>query len=330
MSKIAIIGAGAWGTTLAILLSQGSHEISIWSYEKEVADTFQTTRENKKYLPGFPLNQKIHILNGLKESIAGSDFVIFAVPTQHLRNIIKEAAHFINKGMAIVSVSKGIEISTLKLPSQIIAEHIKNNIVVLSGPNLSKEIASGLPAATVAASKDVKLAKRVQNLFSSCKTFRVYTSPDPIGAEIGGALKNVIAIAAGALDGMELGDNAKSALIIRGIAEITKLGVKMGAKSETLSGLSSLGDLITTCQSGLSRNHTVGFRLAKGETLAGIEASLGQVAEGITTSKAVKALCGKYKVEMPICNEIYKVLFENKNVDTAVLDLMSRPLKPEI
>jgi len=326
LKKVSVIGAGAWGTTLGILLGQNGHEVSIWSYEKEVVEQSKLFRENKKYLEGFPLSSNIEITDDIKKSISKANLILFVVPTQHLRQVIKSIASDIKKETLILSASKGFEISTLKRPTEIISEFIKNELSVISGPNLAKEIAKGLPAASVIASKN---AAEIQTYFKECKTFRVYTSLDVVGVESGGALKNVIAIAAGAIDGASLGDNAKAALVIRGISEISRLGVAMGAKIETFSGLSGLGDLITTCASDLSRNHKVGYSLAKGEKIEQTLAKSKDVAEGVPTTKAAIALAKKYKVEMPITEEIYKVLFENKNIDKAIMDLMTRPLKSE-
>ncbi|OGC09707.1 glycerol-3-phosphate dehydrogenase [candidate division WOR-1 bacterium RIFOXYC2_FULL_37_10] len=328
MKKISVIGAGAWGTTLALLLSQNQYEITLWTHEEEVISSIKTFRENKKYLNGCPLSPNIIPDSNIKTAIKEAEIVVYATPTQFMRGIVKESMEYF-KGKYIVSASKGIEISTLKFPSQIISEFTKEPVTILSGPNLAKEIANGFPAASIAASQNTSYAKLVQSLFEKCKNFRVYTGCDPLGAEIGGALKNVIAIAAGALEEKQLGDNAKAALIIRGISEITKLGMAMGAAKETFSGLSGLGDLIATCQSALSRNHTVGAKLAKGETLDSIVNSMKQVAEGVATTKAAVKLADKYKVEMPIIFEVYEVLFNNKSVDKALINLMSRPQKNE-
>lgn len=331
MKKISILGAGAWGTTLAILLSQSNAEVSIWSFEKNIEEEFKQFRENKKYLSGFPLSPKVAITTDVKACLDSSDIVVMAIPTQFIRSTLKTSAKHINKNAVILSASKGIEVATLQRPSQIIKEYVDNPTLIISGPNLAREIAAGLPAASVIASfrKHSKNAKEVQLLFEKCSNFRVYTNDDPIGVELGGALKNVIAIAAGALDQKKLGDNAKSALIVRGISEIMRLGVKMGAKAETFFGLSGLGDLITTCQSSLSRNHSVGARLALGEKLNTIIQSNKDIAEGIPTTKSAMKLSKKYGVEMPITKEVYDVLFKNKNMDKALYDLMNRPQKNE-
>ncbi|OGC41675.1 glycerol-3-phosphate dehydrogenase, partial [candidate division WOR-1 bacterium RIFOXYD2_FULL_36_8] len=316
MSKITIIGAGAWGTTLAILLAQNDHEITLWSYETEVIENIKKFKENKKYLPGFMLHQNISAEEDLKMAAKSSQTIIYSTPTQFMRKTVKESIGSFD-GEIIMSAVKGIEVSTLKFPSEIISEFTKKPVAALSGPNLAKEIAKGLPATSVIASKDEKTSKELQTLFKKCQTFRIYTSDDLLGVQIGGALKNIIAIAAGASEEKQLGDNAKAALIIRGISEITKLGIALGAKRETFSGLSGLGDLIATCQSGLSRNHSVGVKLAKGEKLSSILSSLKQVAEGVETTKAAIKLAQKYKVEMPITYEINEILFNNKRIDEA-------------
>ena len=325
--KIALIGGGAWGTTLAILLAQGGSDVFIWANEVDVVDDINTLRENKKYLNGFPLPANISASASFGEAISGANYLLYSVPTQFMAKVVKESAHFF-AGEAIISVAKGIEIKSLLLPTQIIKHETSKPVVVLSGPNIAKEIAQGLPAAAVVAG-DPAFTVGVQNLFSKLTNFRVYTNDDPLGVEVGGALKNIIAIAAGAVDGMELGDNAKSALMVRGLAEIRRLGVILGGKSETFAGLSGLGDLITTCNSKMSRNHTVGFRLAKGEKVKDILSSTNQVAEGVATTEAVMKLKSKCNIEMPITEELYKVLFCDKRIDEALLSLMTRPLKGE-
>ena len=323
MSKISIIGAGAWGTTLAILLAENHHEVSLWCFEKEVAESINEFRENKKYLPGFQLIYSITAHFDLKTALAGSDFIIFSVPTQHIRQIAKEAHAFINPGTCVISAAKGIEASTLKRPSEILKEFLKNEVAALSGPNLSIEIAKGLPAASTVASNNNSINLKAQELLNS-ERFRVYTNNDIVGVELGGALKNVIAIAAGAIDGLQLGDNAKSALLIRGITEISRLGIALNANPKTFTGLSGMGDLITTCQSSLSRNHKVGFGLAKGKSLKEIQSSSPEVAEGVPTSSAALRLAQKHKVEMPITQEVCRVLFEGKDVYQAITTLMNR------
>jgi len=328
MKKISVLGAGAWGTTLAILLAEAGNEVTLWSFEKEVTDEINKTRENKIFLPGFQIPINIKVTNETKETKSAEIFFII-IPTQFLRSVCQKFKGVIPQDKMIVSASKGIELNTQKLPLQIIEEELNNkNLVALSGPNLSKEIAQGLPAAAVAASKDPTLAKTVQETMM-LERFRVYASSDPLGVELGGALKNVIAIAAGVVDGLGLGENAKASLIIRGMAEISRLGVAMGASAETFMGLSGMGDLITTCGSKLSRNHSVGEQIAEGKKLEQIIKSMKSVAEGVATTKAAIALAKKHQVEMPVTEEIYKVLYENKNPTNSISDLMTRSATSE-
>ncbi|MFH1617454.1 MAG: NAD(P)H-dependent glycerol-3-phosphate dehydrogenase [Candidatus Margulisiibacteriota bacterium] len=329
MSNISIIGAGAWGTTLSILAAENKHNVKLWIYEKELADDIAKTRENKTYLPGVQLPVTIDISSQLKDALNGADLVIFAVPTQFLRKTAGEAAKYLDKGVLVLNVSKGIEIKTLKRPSEIIEEETKiNDIAVLSGPNLSREIADGLPAASVVACRDANRAKKVQKLLNS-ERFRIYSNDDVIGVEISGALKNVAAIAAGIADGLKLGDNAKAGLLVRAMTEIQRLGQELGARGETFFGLSGIGDMIATCSSELSRNHKIGARIAMGQSLRDIVKGAHEVAEGIATAKAVHKLAKKLNVNMPITEQVYTVLFEDKNPLQAISDLMRRPIKPE-
>jgi len=328
MSKLSIIGAGAWGTTLSILAAENKHEVTIWSYEEDVAKSINELRENKKYLNGFQLPQNIDSTTDLKKA-ASSDIIILSTPSQYLRETLRNFSRFIKKDALIISAVKGLEIETQKRMSEVVKEELPcEKIAVISGPNISKEIARGLPAATVAASADIEIAKLVQNILNSSR-FRVYTNTDVTGAELGGALKNVIAIAAGVADGLMLGNNAKSALMVRGITEIMRLGVAMGGKSETFSGLSGIGDLITTCESTLSRNHQVGVEIAKGRKLKDIIMKMYDVAEGVPTSKAAREISRKLKIEMPITEEVYSVLYEKKDPFKAISSLMQRELKNE-
>jgi glycerol-3-phosphate dehydrogenase (NAD(P)+) len=323
MSRVSVIGAGAWGTTLAILLAENGHDVTLWAYEKELVPEMKERRENCRFLPGFPLTDKITI-TGEAEATAGADIFLLAVPTQFLRGTAQKFSSIIGTGPIVVSACKGIEEKSLKLPLEIIGAEIKNkHLCVLSGPNLSSEIARGLPAATVVAADNIAVAQVVQRCLMQ-ERFRVYTNTDVIGLQIGGALKNVIAIAAGIADGLKLGDNAKAGLLIRGLAEITRLGVAMGAKAETFAGLSGMGDLITTCASRLSRNHFVGENIALGKKLPEILKEMKDVAEGVPTTKAARALGKKLKVGLPIAEQVYLVLYENKDPYRAITDLMSR------
>ena len=328
MKNISVIGAGAWGTTLAVLLAEKGLNVKLWAYEKEVAETIIQKRENNKYLPGFVIPSKIEITSDLK-TVCPADIYIFAVPTQFLRKIAQQLKDSIDPKEIIVCASKGIETGRLKLPLEILEEKIGiNNLVALSGPNLSKEISKGLPAAAVVASKSESIAKQVQQVLM-LNRFRVYLNKDPIGVQLGGALKNVIAIAAGITDGLNLGNNAKSGLLIRGIAEITRLGIALGANPKTFAGLSGMGDLITTCSSQLSRNHHVGEQIAQGKKLKDILSEMNAVAEGVETTKAALALAKKHKVELPIAEEINAILFKGKDPYQSMTDLMTREAKAE-
>ena len=328
LRRIAVIGAGAWGTTLAILSAEKGNKTSLWVFENNLMTEIENLRENRTFLPGFQLPKTITITNDLKET-AASDIIIFAVPTQYLRSIAKKASSNINPNTIIACANKGIEENTLKLPSDIIEEMTKSKkIAVISGPNLSKEIAQEKPAATVVASKSIEIAKAVQKSLMLSRV-RVYTNTDPLGTQLGGALKNIIAIAAGVADGLELGNNAKAGLMIRGFAEISRLGIAMGAKPETFAGLSGMGDLITTCSSKLSRNHSVGEQLAKGKKISKILKAMKEVAEGVPSTKAALALGKKHKIHLPIIQEVYNLLYEGKDPYQAITDLMTRSATKE-
>ena len=327
--NIAVIGAGAWGTTIADLLAKKAFSVKLWCLEQETADHINKGNENNAYLPKIKLAKDLSATMFFEEAVEDIDAMVLSVPTQFLRQILDKNKNMIPGNIIVLNASKGIEGSTLMRPSQIIEEVLERpDIAALSGPNLSKEIASGLPAATVVASNNPDIAERFQEVLRS-HNLRVYTSTDIIGVELGGALKNVIAIAAGACDGLNLGNNAKSALIVRGIAEITRLGIAAGAKAETFAGLSGIGDLITTCESDLSRNHFIGEQLAKGKRLNEILSSMKAVAEGVETTRSAYALSQKLGVEMPITNEVNEVLFNAKDIKEAVLSLMTRTPKNE-
>jgi len=323
MSRVAVIGAGAWGTTLALLLAENKHQVTLWAFEKELVAEIKEFRENKKFLPGFPLPETIDVTADFAD-LKGQDAYYFVVPTQHLRSVARQAAKAIGGSAVLVAAGKGIEDKSLKLPLAIIAEETKQeNLCVLSGPNLSTEIAKGLPAAAVAASGNDAVAKKVQSMLMSPR-FRVYTNNDVIGVQLGGALKNVVAIAAGVVDGLGLGDNAKAGLMIRGLAEIARLGAALGAKQETFAGLSGMGDLITTCSSRLSRNHTVGEQIACGKKLPEILKTMKDIAEGVPTSVAARELGKRHQVPLPITEQVYGILYENKDPYQAISALMTR------
>ncbi|MBN2057506.1 MAG: NAD(P)-dependent glycerol-3-phosphate dehydrogenase [Candidatus Saganbacteria bacterium] len=320
-AKIMVIGAGAWGTTLAILLAEKGHEVTLWVFEPDLAEQMKELRENKIFLPGYQLPASLDIIT---EPSNAAELFLFAVPTQFLRSTAGTWRKAAKKAQAVICASKGIEQNTLALPLTILEEELKTNkLAALSGPNLSAEIAQGKPAACVIASSDLSLARACQEVFT-LERFRVYVNTDPIGVQLGGALKNIIAIAAGIADGLELGNNAKAALMIRGFAEIARLGTAMGADLTTFAGLSGMGDLITTCSSPLSRNHCVGEQLARGKDLKTILDGMKHVAEGLTTTKAALKLAEKLKVELPLTLEVHQVLYEGKSPFDSLNNLMTR------
>jgi glycerol-3-phosphate dehydrogenase (NAD(P)+) len=328
MSYIAVIGAGSWGTTLASLLSKKGFDVIIWAREREIVDSINNKRENTVYLPGISLPDNLICTDDLFEAIKKARFIINVVPTQFIRNVFSQLKNKINENNIIVSASKGIEKNTLKTPSQILEEILNKKIYVLSGPSFAIEVAKEKPTAVTISGANINERLLLQEIFST-HYFRVYEHDDPIGAEIGGAIKNVIAIASGICDALELGNNARAALITRGLHEIMRLGEKIGAKQRTFSGLSGLGDLFLTCTSTLSRNYTVGYRLGKGETFEEITKSKRSVAEGVETSQSAMELSKKLKIEMPITEQVYQVIYEGKDPKKATDDLMNRTLKPE-
>ncbi|ACI20751.1 NAD(P)H-dependent glycerol-3-phosphate dehydrogenase [Thermodesulfovibrio yellowstonii] len=328
MSYIAVIGAGSWGTTLASLLSKKGFDVVIWAREKEIADAINSKKENPIYLPNIKLPHNLISTDDILEAIKKARFIVNVVPTQHIRSVFTSLQNKLNDENIVVSASKGIEKGTLKTPSMILEEIINKKVYVLSGPTFAIEVAQEKPTAVTISGSEKRGRLLLQEIFST-SYFRVYEHDDPIGAEIGGAIKNVIAIAAGICDALELGNNARAALITRGLHEIMRLGKKMGAKEITFSGLSGLGDLFLTCTSNLSRNYTVGYRLGKGESLDEISKSMRSIAEGVETSLSAMQLSKKLDVEMPITTEIYQVIYEGKTPQQAASDLMNRTLKPE-
>jgi len=331
-NKIAVIGAGSWGTTLALLLADKGHEVKLWVYEKDLAEEMQKTRENRIYLSGYRLSDNITVTSSIKDAASNSEIMVFVVPSHVARGVIKELSHLVSKDTIIVSATKGIENNTLMPISEVFKEILPKsfhkNLAFLSGPSFAKEVAQKMPTAVALASYDAKVGEFIQQAFST-DNFRVFTNSDVIGVELGGALKNVIAIAAGIADGMGFGHNTRAAIITRGLAEMTRLGIAMGAEPATFAGLSGLGDLVLTCTGELSRNRTVGLRLGKGEKLKDILASMKMVAEGVKTTKAVYELSKKYNIEMPIPNEVYYILYEDKDVKASARDLMNRELGEE-
>lgn len=329
MAKISVMGAGSWGTALAVLLHNNGHEVVLWSALKDEVELLREKRENPGKLPGVILPEDIVITDDAESAMENPDVAVLAVPSPFTRSTSKNLAPFVKDGQIIVNVAKGIEEKTLMTLSEIIEQEIPQaNVCVLSGPSHAEEVGRGLPTTCVVSSKNNETAEYLQEIFMS-PVFRVYTTPDILGVELGGALKNVIALAAGTADGLGYGDNTKAALITRGIAEIARLGVKMGAKAETFAGLSGIGDLIVTCASVHSRNRKAGYLMGKGYTMKEAMDEVKMVVEGVYSAKAAKELAVKYQVEMPIVEEVNKLLFEDKPASEAVTDLMLRDKKVE-
>ncbi len=333
IDNIAVIGAGSWGTALAKVLSDKGHRVWLWGHDPAHITDIQTKRENSKYLPGFPLAESLKATSSLEEAVSGHPVIVMAVPSHVTRDIFKQITPFLQTDAIIVSATKGIENNTLVTMTQLLAEElslakIKGHTAVLSGPSFAKEVAQRIPTAVTVAADTTKVAEYIQNLFFTDR-FRVYTSTDLIGLELGGALKNPIAIAAGICDGAGLGTNTRAALITRGLTEITRLGVKMGASPLTFAGLGGLGDLVLTCTGDLSRNRTVGVKLGQGMSLKDILAEMEMVAEGVKTTKSAWNLAQREDVEMPILEQMHQVLYEDKPCSEAIEALLNRDQKGE-
>ena len=329
MANIGIIGAGSWGTALGILLVNNGHNTTLWYHREEQARELAKTREHKEKLPGVRLPEALDITGDLEKTLVGKDILIMAVPSVAVRQTARKIKPYIRYGQLIVNVSKGIEEGTLMTLTDIIEEEISESVpCVLSGPSHAEEVSRGLPTTCVAGARDRKTAEYIQNIFMS-PVFRAYISPDVLGIELGGALKNVIALAAGAADGLGYGDNTKAALITRGITEITRLGIAMGARAETFYGLSGIGDLIVTCASKHSRNRRAGILLGQGKTMEEAMKEVKMVVEGVYSAKAGWDLSQKYQVDTPIIQQVNQVLFEGKEPGLAVQDLMLRDKKIE-
>lgn len=330
--RIAVLGAGSWGTTLAIVLSENKHDVSLWTYRPEQAALMTETRENPSFLPGIKIPQQICIVTDIEEAAYKKEMIVSAVPSQFLRSVIQQIAHHDLSGTVIVNVAKGIENRSLMTMSEVmldVFEHEKKaNLAILSGPSHAEEVSVRMPTAVVSASFTMKTAKMVAVAFST-PYFRVYVNDDIRGVELGGALKNVIAVGAGVVDGAGYGDNTKAAIMTRGIAEMTRLGVKMGALPRTFAGLSGVGDLIVTCMSKHSRNRYVGQEVGKGRKLDDVLKEMVMVAEGVATCKSAVDLASKHRIEMAIFAEVYKILFEGKDAHRATEDLMAREAKGE-
>ncbi len=328
--RVAVIGAGAWGTALAKLLADQSVPTTIWAREPEVAEGIELGHHNPLFLTDVELPPTLHATADLEAALAGADIVVNVVPTQHVRGVFEGFSAHLARAAVVVTAAKGIEVESMRTPVQILGElgAPAERIVALSGPSFAREVAAGLPTAVTAAGIDRGRAVLVRELFSTDR-FRVYSSDDVVGVEIGGAFKNVVAIAAGIADGLEFGHNSRAALITRGLAEIARLGVAMGGNPLTFAGLSGMGDLVLTCTGGLSRNRSVGVALGQGRTWQQISAEMTEVAEGVHTSRSAHEIGRTVGVEMPIAEQVYDVLFAGKDAATAVRELTGRTLRDE-
>jgi len=330
--RIGVIGAGSWGTTLANLLAKKGERVTLWAYEADLVQRMNERRENELFLPGITLSTNLSCTNDLSEAVSAKDFVVVVTPSQVMRKVLTNALASISPGTLLISASKGIENDSLQLMSEVLDEIFPRGsgieIAFLSGPSFAREVAKDMPTAVVAASKDAETSREVQHLFST-DMFRVYTNGDIVGVELGGSVKNVMAIAAGVSDGLGFGSNTRAALITRGLAEMTRLGITKGAVPSTFAGLAGMGDLVLTCTGDLSRNRTVGMELGKGRKLDDILSSMKMVAEGVKTTLSTYQLSKKLGVEMPIVDQMYQILYENKDPLEAVSDLMTRELKSE-
>jgi len=326
--KVAVLGDGGWGTTLAILLSKKGYKVTLWGVFPEYIKYLNRKRENKKFLPGIDIPNNIILTYMIKEATLNKDIIILAIPSQHMREVLSRLSRSTGREIYI-SVSKGIENNTLLRMSELLENELgKVDFAVLSGPTISYEVARDMPSTAVAASKKARISKKTQEIFTTNK-FRVYTSSDVVGVELGGALKNIIAIAAGICDGLDFGANSKAAILSRGLVEIARLGAAMGAKSQTFYGLSGMGDLVTTCISAHGRNRWFGEQIGRGYKPSEILKDTEMVIEGAPTAKSAYSLAKKFKVEMPITEQVYKILYQGKSPVAAVKELMLRPRKKE-
>lgn len=327
--KISLLGAGSWGTALAVLLAQNGNDIYLWSALKDEVALLQTKREHVDRLPGVKLPDRIQVTDSMEEALAGCELVVFSVASPYIRMTAKKASPYIKKGQIIVNVAKGIEEKTLQMLSDVLKEELPEaEIAVLSGPSHAEEVSRGIPTTVVVGADSKEVASFVQDAFMN-DYFRVYTSPDVIGIELGGSIKNVMALAAGIVDGLGLGDNTKAALMTRGIAEMSRLGVAMGGNLETFSGLSGVGDLIVTCTSQHSRNRKAGYLIGQGAGMEEAMKEVKQVVEGVFSAKAALDLAKKYDITMPIVEQVNQVLFDQKPAKEALSDLLHRDKRRE-
>ncbi len=328
--KITIIGDGGWGTTLAIYLAKKKYPVVLWGAFEDYVQTVQKTRINKKFLPGYRIPNNVTLTSDIQYAVKSGDLIVLASPSEYLTKVLDQLKKTPYQNKHFLSVIKGIHPVTFERMSEIIHKKLgKVSLAVLSGPTIASEVAEGLATTAVVSCQKSDLAREIQKIFHST-TFRIYTNADVVGTEIAGSIKNVIAIACGICDGLGLGTNAKAALLARGLAEITRLGVKMGGRRETFYGLTGLGDLVTTCVSPRSRNRSVGEALGKGKNIKKILGDMSMVAEGVITSKAVYNLSRKLKISMPITEQVYQIIFKGKNVSKAMQELMTRPPKSEV
>ena len=329
--KLSIIGAGAFGSAMAVLSARHGSDVLLWAHDAKVADSIQTTHTNPLYLRDVPLGDTVGATNDLRDAAQFSDTIFMVTPSHHYRRVLTDLASQTNKPLSVVSCTKGIENETLQRMSEVTSDVLGSRLrcfAVLSGPTFAAEVARGDPTAAVVASNDKEFAEQLQRVLSG-DTFRLYNSSDIVGVELGGSLKNVIAIAAGVLEGLGLGSNTNAALITRGLHEVTRLGMTLGGKLETFAGLAGMGDLVLTCTGALSRNRSVGIELGRGKRLDEILDETKFVAEGVKTSKSAKDLAEKHGIEMPITTEMYRVLYEGESPRTAIQRLMTRSLKAE-
>lgn len=330
MSKVGIVGAGSWGIALAALLNKNGHDVTVWSIIEDEINMLNEKREHVTKLPGVKLGEQIVFTTDLEKTVIENDVLVLAVPSPFVRKTCNSMAKFVIKDQIIVNVAKGVEEATLMTLSQVIEEEIPQaQVAVMCGPSHAEEVGRGIPTTIVVGAKRKATAEKIQNLFMN-EVFRVYISPDVLGMEIGSALKNVVALAAGIADGLGYGDNSKAALITRGIAEITRLGTAMGGKAETFAGLTGIGDLIVTCASMHSRNRRAGILIGQGKSMQEAMDEVQMVVEGVYSAKAAMGLSAKYGIELPIIDQVNKVLFENKSAAEAVKELMIRDKKIEI
>ena len=331
MSRIAVIGAGAWGTALSIVFARGGrHQVQLWAFEREVRESIESTRSNNLFLPGCKVPEAVQVTNNLHDALSGAETILTVMPSHHARRLYEQMRGSLSGEVVVVSATKGIENGTYKRMTEVAADAAGvSRVAALSGPTFAKEVARGDPTALTVASTDANVSATIQREFSD-PMFRIYTNDDVVGVELGGSLKNVIAIAAGVVEGLGFGHNTAAALITRGLAEITRLAVACGARPQTLSGLAGMGDLVLTCTGGLSRNRTVGVELGRGHKLSDIMAGMhGMVAEGVLTTDAALGLAARHGIEMPITEQIHALLHEERSPKDAIRELMSRPGREE-